>query len=761
AGQPLRSWDERGHVFSFSYDDPLHRLTQKRVTGGDGPAPLDHVFERRLYGEGVAGDKALNLRGQVAVLYDTSGKTENLSFDFKGHVAHSARRFAADHRKVPDWSGPGPDALLDGETFESSGVYDALDRVAERSTPDGSVYRPGYNEANLLETVQVTQDGATRLYVKNVDYDEKGRRQRIVFGNDVSVAYAYDKETFRLLNLSSRRPGGELLQDFHYTYDPIGNLTHLEDRCVPAVWFGNQMVTGLATYRYDPLYRLIEATGREHPGQLAAGAADNWDDAPFLVRHGAADPMVWRNYTEAYAYDEAGNLVKMQHAAAGGDWTRDYAYAAGNNRLLSTQVGLTVFPYGHHPAHGYFTSMPHLSLMRWSFRDELKAVATQVVNAGTPETTWYVYDGDGNRVRKVTDREAAPDADAAKKSERFYLDGVEIYREYGAGGATATERRTFHVMDDRQRVAMIDRQTVATGGPPDPALVRYQGPDHLGSARLETDADARVISYEEYHPFGTTAYKAVDKDVIAAARRYRYTEMERDEESGLEHHGARYYVPWLGRWTAPDKLADQLTGNRYAYVKNNPVIHFDSNGMFEEPLHGATTFRLLVAAGFTPADAARIALADAAMDHDPDDAADVGQTIATPERVRHGHFDPEHAVSRIEADIAGFRGRTATSPSDPAALETFGRNLHNLEDVGFPDEPGPHMRGSKTMSRDLIVGGVWLGAVGGVLMGVAHASGVSKDAKSGLIGAAFVLFWASLVLVSIGFSVIGMGHGRY
>src|SRR6185436_6592196 len=333
--------------------------------------------------------------------------------------------------------------------------------------------------------------------------------------------------------------------------------------------------------------------------------------------------------------------------------------------------------------------------------------------------------------------------------------------EYGAGGATSTERRTFHVMDDRQRVAMIDRQTVATGGPPDPTLVRYQGPDHLGSARLETDADARVISYEEYHPFGTTAYKAVDKDVIAAARRYRYTEMERDEESGLEHHGARYYVPWLGRWTAPDKLADQLTGNRYAYVKNNPVIHFDSNGMFEEPLHGATTFRLLVAAGFTPADAARIALADAAMDHDPDDAADVGQTIATPERVRHGHFDPEHAVSRIEADIAGFRGRTATSPSDPAALETFGRNLHNLEDVGFPDEPGPHMRGSKTMSRDLIVGGVWLGAVGGVLMGVAHASGVSKDAKSGLIGAAFVLFWASLVLVSIGFSVIGMGHGRY
>jgi RHS repeat-associated protein len=314
-------------------------------------------------------------------------------------------------------------------------------------------------------------------------------------------------------------------------------------------------------------------------------------------------------------------------------------------------------------------------------------------------------------------------------------------------------------MDDRQRVAMIDRHTIAAG-PPDPTLVRYQGADHLGSSRLETDADARVISYEEYHPFGTTAYQAVDKDVIAAARRYRYTEMERDEESGLEHHGARYYVPWLGRWTAPDKLADQLTGNRYAYVKNNPVIHFDSNGMSEEPVHGATSFRLLVAAGFTPADAARIALADAAMDHDPEDTAGAGDTVDHPERVRHGHFDPEHAVSRIEADIAGFGGRGATHP-EPGKLETLGRDYHNLEDVGFPDAPGPHTRGSKALAPDLIAAGVWLGALGGVLMGVSSASGVSKDAQTGLIVAAAVLFLISLALLSIGSSLIGLGHGDY
>lgn len=760
--QPLRSWDDRGHELTFRYDDPLHRPTATRVAGGDGSVPLDHVVERRFYGEGVADDKARNLRGQVAVRYDTAGEIENRSFDFKGNLTRSARRFAIAYREVPDWSGPSPDARLEAETFSSSAEYDARSRVTERSTPGGSSYRPSYNEAGLLETVSVMQDGATRRYVKGIDYDEQGRRQRIVFGNDVSVTYRYDSATRRLLGMRSRTLGGQTLQDFHYTYDPVGNLTHLEDRCVPTVWFGNHVVTGLGTYRYDPSYRLIEATGREHPGQLAAGAADNWDDQPFLGRYSVSDALAWRNYTQRYAYDEVGNLSQMKHAAPlGGNWTRDYHVSADRNRLLSTQCGATVFTYGHHPAHGYMTAMPHLSVMRTDFRDQLQAVAAQAVASGSPETTWYVYDADGQRVRKVTDRSAVAGADPAKRSERYYLDGVEIHREYGSDDTLESERRTFHVMDDRQRVALIDRHTVATGGPPEPRLVRYQGPDHQGSARLETDEDARVISYEEFHPFGTTAYQAVDKDVVAAAKRYRYTGMERDEESGLEYHGARYYVPWLSRWSAPDPLGSQATGNRYAYVKNNPVNKLDANGMFDEPLHGATTFRLLVAAGFTPTDAARIALADAAKDHDPGDTAGKPvDAVFHTEAVRQGHFDPQHAVSRVQADIAGFGGQGASRP-EPAKLETFGRNLHNLEDVGFPDAPGPHTRGTKQLAPEVFAMSAWLGAVGGMLLGVSQASGLSEGARVGLMAVGVGFLFASMVGLSIGISLIGIGHGSY
>ena len=48
--------------------------------------------------------------------------------------------------------------------------------------------------------------------------------------------------------------------------------------------------------------------------------------------------------------------------------------------------------------------MPHLPLMVWGHADQLRASARQVRNdGGTPETTWYVYDAGGQRVRKVTD----------------------------------------------------------------------------------------------------------------------------------------------------------------------------------------------------------------------------------------------------------------------------------------------------------------------------------------------------------------------
>jgi RHS repeat-associated protein len=129
-------------------------------------------------------------------------------------------------------------------------------------------------------------------------------------------------------------------------------------------------------------------------------------------------------------------------------------------------------------------------------------------------------------------------------------------------------------MDDKQRVALVETRTHGDDGSP-ARLSRYQLGNHLGSASLELDEAGRIISYEEYLPYGSTSYQAVDASIHAAAKRYRYTSMERDDETGLAYHGARYYAPWLGRWTACDP--DERF-HPYSYVQNNPVVHVDTTG---------------------------------------------------------------------------------------------------------------------------------------------------------------------------------------
>jgi len=133
------------------------------------------------------------------------------------------------------------------------------------------------------------------------------------------------------------------------------------------------------------------------------------------------------------------------------------------------------------------------------------------------------------------------------------------------------------VMDDKQRIALVETRTFPRSSDPDDPLllIRYQFGNHLGSASLELDEQARIIFYEEYSPYGSSTYQAV-RSQTETAKRYRYTGKERDEESGLYYHGARYYTPWLGRWISCDRL---LNSNRYEYCKGRPSVSFDIGGL--------------------------------------------------------------------------------------------------------------------------------------------------------------------------------------
>ena len=95
---------------------------------------------------------------------------------------------------------------------------------------------------------------------------------------------------------------------------------------------------------------------------------------------------------------------------------------------------------------------------------------------------------------------------------------------------------------------------------------------------------AQLISYEEYYPYGSTSYQAVDASIKVAGKRYRYTAMERDGENGLEYHSARYYVPWLARWASADPSGVKAAPNLYLYVNANPLIASDPSGREDKQL---------------------------------------------------------------------------------------------------------------------------------------------------------------------------------
>jgi RHS repeat-associated protein len=637
AGNEIQRRDSKGSITLRTYDI-LNRPKQLWAINHNLQNADITLREDIVYGDDLATGfsedetKNRNLLGKPYRHRDEAGQLTFEQYDFKGNLLENTRQVIADDALltaldtttgpakifVVDWRNA---PALEGE-YRTSTTYDALNRIKTVTYPqdvDGQrkILRPRYNRAGALESVALGSD----IYVDQIAYNAKGQRTLIAYGNGVMTRYAYDPDTFRLKRLRTERytkssdpnnpefiryqANGGPLQDFMYDYDLVGNITGISER-VPGCGVHDSVLGDDALNRefeYDSLYRLIRANGRQATNigkprpweDLAREAFGSWkqgtanqDNAPNLTSH----------YWEEYVYDPAGNLLALKHS---GDWTRRFGMAGftpeewqnkvdafikgddvdfgdAGNRLTHLSTNALDQPQTH-----FFD--PNGNLIReftnrhfaWDHTDRLVGFANRPnPNADATVEAIYLYDSGGQRVKKLV-RKGANDYEVS-----VYIDGVfEHHLRLKKNNGTVQveqENNTLHVMDNQSRIALVRVGDAFPGDGAEDKPVQYHLGDHLGSSQLviggATAATANeFMNLEEYFPYGETSFGSF------ARKRFRFTGKERDEESGLYYHGARYYAPWLVRWVSCDP-AGKIDGlNLFHFVKCNPIKFLDKSGM--------------------------------------------------------------------------------------------------------------------------------------------------------------------------------------
>jgi RHS repeat-associated protein len=634
AGGMIRSWDARGHAFTERFD-ALRRLVSREVSG-EGPLADPRtlgrtvLLERTDYGEAAPDAERLNLRTRPWRSFDGAGVFTHArlgpggapaeAYDFKGNALATTRQLVADYRALPDWSQP---VALAQERYETRNRYDALDRavmsVPPRAAAVGTpltVVQMDYDDVDRLARLDVWLDrdavpdgrldpsveAPSAAGVSGIVYNARGQHEAIHLANGAVTEYRYDPLTFRLARLFTRRPAafaedapapdwpGRGVQDLIYTYDPIGNVTHVRDEAQQAVFFRNRRVVPDGDFVHDALYRLIEARGREHLGQ---GGGPSFGNDVLRLPH-PGDGQALSPYVERYLLDPTGGLSEIVHRTLGttpASWTRRFVMAEpgrieghaatrGNglsHSALAADAGAEVEERLLHDVQGQVRRLPHLggaegeANLFWHPDGCLSEA-----DLGGGGRAFFTYDQSGERVRKVWEKSGN------LIEERIYLGGIEIFRRHaGAIGAAdpVLERETLHVLDGTRLISLVEtRRRDAAGNDPAPRqLIRHQLGDRLGNVAVELDEAARIISYEEYSPYGGSTYQAA-RNLTELPRRYRYAAKEKDEETGLVYFGARYYAPRLGRWISPDPSGLADGPNPYVYARANPVTFTDPDG---------------------------------------------------------------------------------------------------------------------------------------------------------------------------------------
>jgi RHS repeat-associated protein len=267
-----------------------------------------------------------------------------------------------------------------------------------------------------------------------------------------------------------------------------------------------------------------------------------------------------------YQYDASGNITSVQRYGSTGALMDNlgYTYATGTNRLrhisdavapgtFSSDIDNQVTDNYNYDANG--------SMQKDLQRDvafvvnDIHNLPVSMWKASTGQELKYYYDTEGKRIRKDVG------------STEYYVNGpggeTEVVVKSDGSGAT------YNILG-RDNLGQVKRSSTT--------FARfYYLKDHLGTIKMTVDGSCNVVAYDDFYPFGQQMEGR--SSASSADARYKYTEKERDSETGYDYFGARYYDARIGRWLSVDPLAEKYPFlTPFDYVANNPIRFVDSHG---------------------------------------------------------------------------------------------------------------------------------------------------------------------------------------
>ena len=409
AGQAVDGWDGRGTRRKIEYDAVLRPL-----------AIIETGLVSERFGYGGPDDFEHNQCNQLIRHDDTAGTRHLVDYGVLGSVLTEARHFLQSV-ETPDWplAEAERDALLESNRLDTQWVFNAVGETLQQTDALGNAQSFKQTVAGQLKSVELKLAGATQpqTLVSDIRYNVFDQVEQETAGNGVISHSIYDPQDGRLMEI---RAGSPALQHLIYAYDPAGNILKIEDTAQPIRFFANQRVEPISHYRYDTLYQLIEATGREVSNGASHGPA--LPDLQPLP----PDPNHISNYTQSYDYDSAGNLLQMRHVGAQ-SFTRTMHVAKDSNRSLPDDEVDVEFDTGF-DANGNLLQLVRGQTLEWDLRNQLQQITTITRATQASDNERYIYDGQGQRCRKINSTLASS---RTLNNEVRYLPGLEIRTRQG------------------------------------------------------------------------------------------------------------------------------------------------------------------------------------------------------------------------------------------------------------------------------------------------------------------------------------------